>query len=158
MIGSSRPFPSSRLLFTSEVGGWTQHVTPEPPIPSPCPSPCMREEGVELDNPSGVLSVLIVCPPRGECQGLLGGEEGPPAAIGEDGSPHLGRREMRGNIRGQVQCNCCDPETLHSVPLVSIGSPRLPSSPSQQSGPPQTSCDPSIRRNIWPRACVCACV
>lgn len=79
-------------------------MTPEAPSPSPSLSPCLREEGVELDDPSEVLSILIFCPPRGESQGPLGGEEGPPAAMGEGDSPHSGPREMKGSIGGRVQC------------------------------------------------------
>lgn len=100
-------------------------MTPEALIPSPSPSPCLREEGVELDDPSEVLSILIFCPPRGESQGPLGGEEGPPAAMGEDGSPHSGLREMKGSIGYNVS-NCYDTETLHSLPLVRVHGLRLP--------------------------------
>lgn len=131
MVSSYRPSLSSPLLSTSEVAGWIQHVTLEAPIPSSCLSPCLCEEGVEQDDPSEVLSVLIFYPPRGERQRLLGRQEGPPAAIREDGSLHLGLREMRGSISGQVQLHeGCDTKALHLLLLV---------------GPPQTSWDPVIR-------------
>ena len=148
MVSSYRPSPSSPLLchLLSEVAGRIQHVTPEAPIPSSCLSPCLCEEGVEQDDSSEVLSVLIFYPPRGERQGLLGRQEGLPAAIREDGSLHLGLREMRGSISGQVQLHdCCDTKALHLLLLVGIHSPRLLSPPPQQPGPPQTSWDPVIR-------------
>ena len=75
-------------------------MTPEVLISSPRLSPCLCEEGVELDDPSEVLSVLIFCPPRGDSEGPLGGEEGPLAATGKDGSRHLGLREIKESISG----------------------------------------------------------
>lgn len=87
MTRSYRPSSSCLLLCTPEAPGELT-VTLEAPI-SPCLSPRLYEEGVELEDLSEILSVLIVHP-QGESQEQVDGEEGAPGSHEEGGSPSKG--------------------------------------------------------------------